>query len=75
MLAGFYEEFIPVYLHSNQVRKPTGKPVARLFLKRCIVTLRMYQPCFAVYIELGLKHAQHRNRGVPSGSAARNRAW
>lgn len=54
MLAGFHEKFIPVYLHSNQVRKPTGKRVARLFRKRCIATPRMYQPCFAVYIELAM---------------------
>ncbi len=54
MLAGFHEKFIPVCLHSNEARKPTGKRVARLFLKRCIVTPRVYQPCFAVYIELGL---------------------
>jgi hypothetical protein len=52
MLAGFDEKFIPVYLHSALVGKPTGKRVARLFLKRCIVTPRMYQPCFAVYVEL-----------------------
>lgn len=63
MLAGFHEKFIPIYLHSNQVRKPTGKPVARLFLKRCIVTLRMYQPCFAVYIDLGPMN-RHRSASV-----------
>ena len=32
MLAGFHEKFIPVYLHSNQVRKPTGKRVETVFV-------------------------------------------
>jgi hypothetical protein len=56
MRAGFHEKFISVYLHSAVVCKPTGMRVAGPFFKRCIVTPRMYQPGFAVYIELGIPH-------------------
>jgi hypothetical protein len=50
MRAGFHEKFIPFYLRSAVVCKPTGMRVAGPFSKRCIVTPRMYQPGFAVYI-------------------------
>ena len=54
MLAGFHEKFIPVYLHSAVVCKPTGMRIARTFFKKCIVTPRVYQPGFAIYITLAL---------------------
>ena len=51
--AGFHEKFIPVYLSSIRLEKPTGKRVAGIFKKVCIVTSRMYRPGFDVYITLG----------------------
>ena len=50
--AGFHGRFIPAHFPSILPCEPTGKRVAGLFFKRCIVTAPMYQPGFAVYIEL-----------------------
>ena len=53
-IAGFHGKFIPVYLSKFLLCKSTGKRVAGLFFRSCIVTARMYQPCCAVYITLGV---------------------